>query len=262
MLVSSIIAGALALIALIIFVIVPMVSSRKEVIIPDVVGMSESKATKKLKSLGLKVNAEVKEKESDEIEEGSVIKTNPSVGKKVKKGTSITFTISTGKDKIVLENYVGKDYESVKYLLEEKGITVDYEEKEYTEDDNIKNGSIVEQSIKKGEELEKGDSITFKVAKVITVYPDFVNGAYTLSEVEKFCKDNNITLESVERKTNEYAENTIITQSRTAGTKVVSGVTLRVTYAVKKEETNTETKSENESKNEETKTNSSSEAES
>ena len=40
----------------------------------SLVGMSESKATKKLKSLGLKVNAEVKEKESDEIEEGSVIK--------------------------------------------------------------------------------------------------------------------------------------------------------------------------------------------
>ena len=57
-----------------------------------------------------------------------------------------------------------------------------------------------------------------------------------IKEIEKFCDENGITLETKAVETNDYAENTIISQSRQAGIKVVSGVTLRVTYAVKKEE--------------------------
>ena len=106
-------------------------------------------------------------------------------------------------------------------------------------DDNIKEGIIVAQRIKAGEEVDKGSIITFTVSKLIVTYPDFVNENYTLSQVEEFCSTNNITLEKTPKETNDYTENSIIYQSRAAGQKVISGVTLRVTYAVKKEtETN------------------------
>ena len=101
----------------------------------------------------------------------------------------------------------------------------------FTLDETIKEGTIVEQDIKKGEKLGKGDSITLTVAKIITVYPDFVNEGYTLDQVTSFCEDNGIVLQSTAKETSDYKENTIITQSRTAGSKVVKGVTLRVTYA-------------------------------
>ena len=108
------------------------------------------------------------------------------------------------------------------------------EEKEVTEDDNVKDGTIMTQTVAADTEIKKGDSISFEVAKLITVYPDFVNESYTLSGVEEFCKKYNITLESTAKETNDFTENTILTQSRAAGSKVVSGVTLRVTYAKKK----------------------------
>ena len=236
LIVTIIITAILIFITLIMFVILPMMAKTKEVEIPDVSGLTEEKATKKLEKLGLEVNDKVKEEDNDKIKEGKVIKTNPKSGKKVKKGTSITLTISSGSNKIKLEDYTGKDYETVEYLLTEKGIKVTYEEKEVTKDDNIKDKAIISQSKKEGTKLGKDDEISFVIAKLVTVYPDFVGEAYKLQDVEKFCDENGITLETKAVETNDYAENTIISQSRQAGIKVVSGVTLRVTYAVKKEE--------------------------
>ena len=236
LLITGIITAILAIIALIMFIIMPHIGNNKEVEIPDVVNMTEKKAIKELEKLDLKVNALVKEESSDEIEAGNVIKTNPKVGKKVKKGTSITLTVSIGTEEIEIEDYTGKKYEDVEYLLEKQGIKVSYEEKEFTEDDNVEEGTIVSQDIKSGETLKKGDSISFEIVKLITVYPDFVNESYTIDEVKKFCEKNNIVLEAKTKETNDYKENTIIYQSRPAGGKVVSGVSLTVTYAIKKEE--------------------------
>lgn len=236
LLITGIITAILAIIALIMFIIMPHVGNNKEVEIPDVVNMTEKKAIKELEKLDLKVNALVKEESSDEIEAGNVIKTNPKVGKKVKKGTSITLTVSIGTEEIEIEDYTGKKYEDVEYLLEKQGIKVSYEEKEFTEDDNVEEGTIVSQDIKAGETLKKGDSISFEIVKLITVYPDFVNESYTIDEVKKFCEKNNIVLEAKTKETNDYKENTIIYQSRPAGGKVVSGVSITVTYAIKKEE--------------------------
>jgi beta-lactam-binding protein with PASTA domain len=102
----------------------------------------------------------------------------------------------------------------------------------------------VTQSVKEGEKLSKGDSINFEIVKLIVVYPDFVNEGYTLEQVATFCDDNGIKLETTTKETNDVKENLIISQSRVAGTKVVSGVTLRVTYAIPKEETATDNKQE------------------
>ena len=211
-------------------------SKNKDIEIPDVSNMSVAKAEKTLEKLGLEVATKTKKMASSKIAKGKVVETNPAIGRTVKAKTVVTLTISTGTDKIEIENYVGSDIEKVKYELEKQGLKVMEETKEVTEDDNITEGTIVEQDVKEKTKLSKGDVITFKVAKVIVVYPDFVNENYTLDEVETFCEDNGITLNSTAKETNEYPENSILTQSRQAGTKVVSGVTLRVTYAKKKPE--------------------------
>lgn len=211
-------------------------SKPKDIEIPDVSGMTVVKAENELKKLGFDVATETKEIASSKVKKGNVVETNPSIGRTIKKGTKITLVISTGTDKIKIEKYIDKSIEIVKPLLEKQGLNIIEEEKEVTTDDNIKEGTIVEQDVEEGKELKKGDTITLTVAKVITVYPDFVNENYTLDQVESFCEDNGVTLNSVAKETNDYPENSIITQSRAAGSKVVKGVTLKVTYAKKKPE--------------------------
>lgn len=234
LMITGIVTFVLILISLFIFFVLPILTKPKEVEVPDVSGMATEKAEKELEKKGFSVKDEIVEKVSEEVEEGHVISTSPKAGRTVKKGAIITLNVSKGLEKFKLEDYTGKDYTTVKYLLEEKGLTVNMIEKEVTDDDNVKDGTIMSQTIASETEVKKGDTISFEVAKLITVYPDFVNESYTLSGVEEFCKKYNITLESTAKETNDFTENTILTQSRTAGTKVVSGVTLRVTYAKKK----------------------------
>lgn len=226
--------GVISLTVIIGIILLVMNSRSHDVEIPDVKGMTVIEAEKKLKKLGFEVDTKTKEIASSKYKKGKVVETTPMIGRTVKEKTKITLTVSTGTDKIKIKNYVDKDIEVVKYELEKQGIVVNIEDKEVTKDDNIKEGTIIEQDVKENEKLKKGDVITFQVAKLITVYPDFVNENYTLEEVETFCEDNGVTLNSTAKETNEYPENSIITQSRQAGTKVVSGVTLRVTYAKKK----------------------------
>ena len=226
----GIIIAVITIITVLIFIILGN-KKPKDIEIIDVSDMTVVAAEKELEKLGFIVNSEVKEKASDKIIEGNVISTEPAIGRTVKEGTKITLVVSKGTEKIEIEDYTNKDIDSVKYILEKAGIHIIEEEKEITKDDNIKEGTIVEQDIKKGEKLGKGDSITLTVAKIITVYPDFVNEGYTLDQVTSFCEDNGIVLQSTAKETSDYKENTIITQSRTAGSKVVKGVTLRVTYA-------------------------------
>ena len=227
--------GAVILITAI-FLIFMSNSKPKDIEIPNVAKKTVVEAEKELKKLGFEVNTKTEEKASSEVKKGNVVETSPSIGRTVKAGTKITLIVSTGTDKIKIKDYTNQKIETVKNTLEKAGLNVIEKEKEVTKDDNIEDGTIVAQDVEAGKKLTKGDTITLMVAKVIVVYPDFVNEGYTLDQVEVFCEDNGITLNSVAKETNDVPENTIISQTRTAGTKVVKGVTLRVTYAKKKPE--------------------------
>lgn len=222
--------GGLLLILLIIFLVVPNIGASK-VQVPDLVGMKEKSAISKLEDKGLKVTT--KKVYDEKIKKGKVVKTNPKAGTTVKKKSKVILYISKGSKAIKVEDYTGKDYKDVKKKLEKAGIEVNITEEDKSEDDNVKDGEIIKQDIEEGKKLKKGDSITLTVAKLVTVYPDFVNEGYTLDKVKEFCEKNEITLDSTEKETNDAKEGSIVYQSRQAGSKVVKGVTLRVTVAKK-----------------------------
>ncbi len=160
-----------------------------------------------------------------------VIGTNPSVGRSIKKGTVITLVVSKGFEGIVVENYVGENIQSVEAKLKEQGIVVLIEKKEFKDTDDQKEDIILEQDIAEGEKLKRGGTIVFQVSTLITVYPDFVKEDWTYAGIEEFCATHNITLVKSEREDNSVLEGTILAQSREAGSKVVNGVTLRITVA-------------------------------
>lgn len=233
LLITGIICGIAAFIAIFVLLILPQLTKVPDIQIPDVSKMEVDDAEKKLKEKGFEVALDVVEEYNEEIEKGKVIKTDPSKGRSVKKGTVITLTVSKGIDGVTLEDYTNKNIEAVKYALEEKEIIVLTEEKEYTEADNVKEGTIISQDVKSGTILSKGDTITFVIAKLITVYPDFVKEEYSIAGVEEFCTKYNLTLVKTEQEDPTRTPGTILAQSREAGSKVVSGVTLRITVAKK-----------------------------
>ena len=100
------------------------------------------------------------------------------------------------------------------------------------ESSDYKEGIIIDQSIKAGEKLSEGSSITLYIPKLDNKYPDFVSGDYSITEVEDFCDEYGVVLTKKEVETNDYPAGSIIYQSRAAGSTVVSGAKLTINIAV------------------------------
>ena len=181
----AIIFGILAVFVLaifILFVVVPKVRDSKTTEVPDVYGMNITSAEKLLKKSGFKVDR--KRKSSDTVEENLVIETDPKKNSSVKKGALITVYYSKGAKGVDILDYKGKNYSQVQSELESEGIIVEIKKKEVSNAINYagKQNKIIEQSVKVGETLKKGDSIILYIPKL--VYPDMVSEHWDLDSVK------------------------------------------------------------------------------
>ncbi|PAF38329.1 serine/threonine protein kinase [Terribacillus saccharophilus] len=96
-----------------------LATTPKEVTMIDVRNDSYADAVDKLSDLDLHVKREATA--SDTVEEGSVVKTDPSAGSKIKEGSSVTVYTSIGKEKEEFVDYEGKSFSQVEKLLDDKG---------------------------------------------------------------------------------------------------------------------------------------------
>jgi serine/threonine-protein kinase len=237
-LIIYILGGIVALftvIGVLIFAVIPVLTAPKDVKIPDVSKMSIEKAEAKLIAAGLTVNLEVKEEASEEIEEGKVIKTEPSKNRVVKEGQKITLIVSTGTAKIEIENYTDKNASEVKGALELLGLNVSIEKKKVEESDEIEYDAdkVIEQSVEPGKKLEKGDSIILFTPDVMIKYPNFTVG-YTYEQIETWASEHGVTVIKQEITSNDYPDGTIIAQDKPEGYLVYPGTSFKVTVVVNK----------------------------
>ena len=228
-----------------VFIIIPSISTTKDIKVPDVSGLTVAKAREKLEDAGLKVNTTIKKDYTDEVDKGLISKTSPKAGSEVKKGATITMYKSAGNEKITIEDYTGEDSNKIQAKLELAGLNVLIENKDVDDKDAYtgKESIIIDQSVEKGTKLTVGDSITLYIPNLPEEYPNFVTEGYSLKQVQSWCKENNILL-TVEEEESSITPGTIIYQSRTAGSEVVSGADLTIKIAIEKTviEDNTENK--------------------
>lgn len=226
------------IIALIIFLLrFSNSNTTKEIIVPDVSNLSVAEAERKLKDLGFVINEQNEYQPSEDVEEGSVLKTTPEKGVGRKKGTSITLIISSGKNGVILENYVGMNYFEIKGKLEAYGLKVESELKDYekTEEKEVQENEILEQRPIAGTKLVEGDTITFVLPNLVVNYPNFVEEKWTKEAIENFCNEYGVVLEVVEEENESYDPGTVIRQDRVAGTRVLKAYPLKITITKKPE---------------------------
>ena len=230
--------GASALLLIILFFVVPALSNKKTVTVPDCTKLKVSQCETKLKKAGLEVK-DIKTVFSTKIKKNRVVKTNPAKGRSVKKGAQVIIYKSKGEETIALEDYKGQNAIEVKTRLETKyGLVVTIEKKE-PEDQNKEyedENEIIGQSSPKGTKVKKGDTLILYIPNIVDEFPDMAGEGWNLSDAQTFCDKYGLILEKTEQETTAYPEGTIISQSRTAGTTIVKGTTLRVTVAVKPKE--------------------------
>lgn len=207
------------------------IQANKEIKVPNVSNKSVAKAEEILKESGFKVANKQEKETSDEIKKGKVIRTDPKSGLKRRKGTTITLIVSAGKETIELEDFTGKNALEIKGSLEAQGLVVTIEKKEVEDKKNSKENIIVSQQPASGTEVKKGDSIILYVPDIITEYPDFVADKWSYNDIEAFCNEYGLTLNTEYKESINHVAGTVIKQSRPAGSKVTTGVTITITIA-------------------------------
>ena len=220
----------------------------KEVKVPNVVGLTTEEAIKKIKEKGLEYTT--KSEESTTVEEGKVIRTEPKAGSTRTKKSTITIVESSGKEYVVLEDYTGQNYYEIKGKLEAKGIKVEIKTKsvENASEYKDKKDNIISQEpvFNKDEEtkLYANDSVILYIPEV-DVYPDMVAEKWTLSQVEDFVKEYNLTLDKSYKETDEVEEDIVLSQNRAVGDPIYEGYTLKITLSKKLEKKDDKDKDKN-----------------
>lgn len=219
-----------------IIVLLPIITNQKEIKVPDVSGLDISDAINTLQNEGFKIADQQKEQASDEVPEGKVVKTNPVAGVKKTKGSEITLYISTGNEGFTMEDFTGKNYYTVYGTLTAYGILV-IPEKRDVSDAKVDASTILDQSVKAGEKVSKGDTVILYIPNVTTKYPNFTSGDYTKEQIEQFCTQYSINckFKEVSEASGNYKSGDIIAQSRPSGTQVTSDASLTITIYVKED---------------------------
>ncbi|GEN30382.1 serine/threonine-protein kinase [Cerasibacillus quisquiliarum] len=213
--------------------IIPGIFQPKDVVIPDVIGMTYEEAVKELEKVNLE--AEKEDTHSEEVEEGLVVKTNPNVGRTAKEKSTVTVLVSVGKEKFKMEDYVGKDFDQVKRLLEEKG----YEDViAYEKHSDNPVGEILSQ-IQPTPDTEVIPSET-KVIFEISNGPELITlnnlKGMTLEQAKSYLEDNGLKMNKKEEHSEAVSKGHVIRHSPDSGASLNKEATVDVYVSIGPEE--------------------------
>lgn len=200
----------------------------RQVIIPDVEGMTVQKAEQRLHQQNLRIG-KITLVNSQAVDKNRIVSTNPDVSHKTRVSTPINLTVSTGVKQLQMADYVGDDYSSVAANLRRKGFQV-HQEPVYSDD--IDKEQIIRQNHKKGTIVKPAaNTIIFRVSagKEPIKIPNFKN--QDISAVQQFANKNNLQLTTQEKKSKIIATNHVINQTPRAGSTLNHGDTLTVSIA-------------------------------
>ena len=199
-------------------------SSPKEVQVPDVTNLTE--ATAKIKLADAKLNVtDVIQVQSDEVESGKVIETNPKAGSTVKEKSKVTLKVSSGKEAITMKDYRNKTYEAARDELKKLGFTV---ERKDENSDNVDSGKVISQSIAPNQKVEGKDTvITLVVSKGENSIKMANLKGYTREGAIEYASANNLNLTITEEE-NDATVDTVVSQSIREGSEIKKGAPLTI----------------------------------
>jgi eukaryotic-like serine/threonine-protein kinase len=216
------------------FTILPSVFHVEEVDVPDVIGEEYVDAFDHLKAQGLDVKRQ--EVFDSEVEEGHVVRQDPSPGTKVKQNAVITLYVSKGPEKENMPDVEGLNIDSAKEILNGKGFTdIDIN---YEESDTEPEGTVLTQSPDRDEKVTPAETtVTLSVSSGIpTVQMENLIGL-TEQDVKNFAESEGLTVEFTSEPSETYEKGIVVSQDPPAFTEVEKGSTISVVLSDGPEET-------------------------
>lgn len=191
--------------------IVPMMSRKKDVIVPDVEGFVKYETIKTLENSNLEI--EIVYVEDDYYERDIVIRTIPPVGTTVKEESTVKVEVALGNDYIVLPDlsnlYYEEENDVIKKLVD-KNIKIVIKEV-YNDIKQI--GTVVSFFPEEESLLKSGDVLYLEVSKGSDYYvlPNFQG--YYLEDALDILNNHNIKYEIEYKDSSIYKENFVLEQN-------------------------------------------------
>ena len=138
------------------------ISSKADTVnVPNLKGLTAAEAEQQLAALGL-VGVS-KQDSSDTVEAGKVCDQDPAVNSQVAVGSTVTYTVSTGKktEIVSVPDVRGRGESEAAAALQNRGLSVSID---YESSTSASQGEVIRQSISPGTEVTKGSSITIIIA--------------------------------------------------------------------------------------------------
>lgn len=126
------------------------------VAVPNVVGKDQVEAQRILKGAGLQAEV-ARSSFSETFAEGAVISQDPEDGRKVSEDSTVKLVISKGAERSTVPNLSGKTIDEAIKLLEDSGLTVGAEQRQFNDD--IAEGTILDQDPRAGTKVDRGSSV-------------------------------------------------------------------------------------------------------
>lgn len=217
----------IALIAVI--VIATMVLKPSKIEIPDVTNMTVEEAKVAIEKAGFIVG-ETEERNSEEVEEGKIIETNPEKGLMRVKGTEIKLIVSLGEETSTMGDYVGQYISQVRPMLDNRDFVGIDEEYVF---DNSPEGTIISQDPAAGEEIVvKNTTIHFTISKGKNYKKVADLTKYSSAALEEYAKSNGFQISIVGAINDEtIPEGYVVKQKPAVGETLEEGGTIQVTIS-------------------------------
>lgn len=222
----------IAVIAAIVVAFAFFAGDRKDIEVPNFLGMTIEEAKEAAEEKGIKVEVD-EYRYSEEYEQDQIIGQDPEEGTMVAEGEVVHVDISKGQETGVTPDLIGKSTEEAKRLIEEYGFSVgSIVEKEGTEE----KGTVLEQDPSPGIEYTQGGTINLVVsdgnAKEMGIVPNLLG--MTEEAARKALENEGFTLGNVtEGVSTTYNDGEVMWQEYNNGTKLELGesVSIRISRA-------------------------------
>jgi len=134
-------------------------SGPERITVPDVVGVTRETAESRITDLGLEVNVE--REESDEAQDGEVLRQTPVGGSKADRGDEVTITVAQEPEQVSVPNVEGLSRGDALAALRDAGLAPSVRQRPTEEE--AEDGMVLEQRPGGGTNLDPGSSVIILV---------------------------------------------------------------------------------------------------
>jgi serine/threonine protein kinase/beta-lactam-binding protein with PASTA domain len=190
--------------------------------VPTVAGMTESAAVKELRADGFTVR-QAGEINNNTVKAGSIVRTVPAVGTKVRKGSAITLVPSAGPRTIKVPDISGQQLADAESALRQSGLTVGQVHK--VASSSVDAGIVVSTSPAAGLLWPQPKPVTISVSAGPPL-PNFVG--QNEQAIQQWASQNDIQLNVQQAGNSDQPQGTITQQSPAANTPITQNETVTI----------------------------------